>query len=362
MSREAIAATLARDDLSCGERLVALSLASFADRENRARPGTPAAAGRVGLARSRFLEARDRLVCGGLLVVEDAASGRGRASTVALRFAETGPWWGGEINAELCEAVLGYSPTRGPARLLLAVMAALADERGVVEGVTTERLCAAAGVADRAYRRARTALLASGEVVLRSGSAGRGNTNCWEIRDPLTHRGAQPARGRRVLPPAGVRPLMATVAAPAAGDQQGVEATPAEVLPGGRGHGVGVIKGGQDRRPLGQNRPVLTGVSAGKGGQDRTLSRETPAQTPAKTRAPNARAGREPQNPSPPSPPSGGSGADSTFVEETYTTERGRRRRRRVAVDLGAVRARLVAPATRAQRTRLSSCARRSRS
>jgi hypothetical protein len=36
MSREAIAAALARDDLSCGERLVAFSLASVADRENRA--------------------------------------------------------------------------------------------------------------------------------------------------------------------------------------------------------------------------------------------------------------------------------------------------------------------------------------
>ena len=48
MSRQAIAAALARDDLSAGERLVAFSLASFADRENRARPGTPAAAAGAG--------------------------------------------------------------------------------------------------------------------------------------------------------------------------------------------------------------------------------------------------------------------------------------------------------------------------
>ncbi len=48
MSRQAIAAALARDDLSSGERLVAFSLASFADRENRARPGTPTAAARAG--------------------------------------------------------------------------------------------------------------------------------------------------------------------------------------------------------------------------------------------------------------------------------------------------------------------------
>jgi hypothetical protein len=178
MSREAIAAALAREDLSCGERLVAFSLASFADRENRARPGTQAAAGRTGLARSRFLEARDRLGRRGLLVVEQAATGRGRASTLMLRFAETGPWWEGEINAELFEAVLSYSRSRGPARLLLAVMAALADGRGVIEGVSTERLCAAAGVADRTYRRARARLLASGDVLLRGGLGGRGNTNC----------------------------------------------------------------------------------------------------------------------------------------------------------------------------------------
>ena len=102
MSREAIAAALAREDLSCGERLVAFSLASFADRENRARPGTPAAAARAGLARSRFLEARDRLVRRGLLVVEQAATGRGRASTLMLRFAETGPWSDGEIKTQSC--------------------------------------------------------------------------------------------------------------------------------------------------------------------------------------------------------------------------------------------------------------------
>ena len=55
MSRVAISGALARDDLTCGERLVAFSLASFADRENRARPGTPAAAARAGLSRSRYM-------------------------------------------------------------------------------------------------------------------------------------------------------------------------------------------------------------------------------------------------------------------------------------------------------------------
>jgi len=210
MSRQAIAAALARDDLSAGERLVAFSLASFADRDGRMRPGTPAAAGRAGLKRSWFLEARDALERRGLIVVEDAATGRGRATTLRLPFAQTGPWWEGEINAELFEAVLSYSRAQGAARLLLAAVAALADERRVVDGVTTRRLCAAAGLSDTTYRRARIVLLSSSELVLRSGIGGRGKANCWELVDPRSPDGAvEPAVRRRAAPPAGVRPLLA---------------------------------------------------------------------------------------------------------------------------------------------------------
>ena len=57
VSYAAIAAVLARHDLSAGERLVAWSLASFANRDQRAWPGIPAAAARAGLSRSRYLEA-----------------------------------------------------------------------------------------------------------------------------------------------------------------------------------------------------------------------------------------------------------------------------------------------------------------
>ena len=92
MSREAIAAALAREDLSCGERLVAFSLASFADRENRARPGTPAAAARAGLARSRFLEARDRLVRRGLLVVTPSTTpGSSASAAITASSSRAGP-------------------------------------------------------------------------------------------------------------------------------------------------------------------------------------------------------------------------------------------------------------------------------
>jgi hypothetical protein len=184
MSREAIAAVLARADLASGERLVALSLASFADRANRAWPGAPAASARAGLSRSRYQQAREQLVVRGLVVVDARATGRGRSSTVTLAFADAGPGWDGEINVELFEGVLAYSRARGPERLLLATMAAVADDEGAVRDLSTEQLCAAAGVADRTYRRARTSLLASGQLELVSGVGGRGNTNVWTVRDP----------------------------------------------------------------------------------------------------------------------------------------------------------------------------------
>jgi antibiotic biosynthesis monooxygenase len=105
VSRAAIAAVIARGDLASGERLVAFSLASFGGRDNRAWPGTPAAAARAGLSRSRYLQTREALARRRLIVVDERAAGRGRASTIALAFAEAGPWWEGEINVELFELV-----------------------------------------------------------------------------------------------------------------------------------------------------------------------------------------------------------------------------------------------------------------
>jgi DnaA N-terminal domain len=326
MSVSAIAAALAREDLSAGERLVAFSLASFADRENRAWPGALAAAARAGLSRSRYLQARDQLVRRGLVVVEDAATGRGRASTLGLRFGDEGPWCEGEINAPLFEASLAYSRARGPARLLLATMAALANEERVVEDLTTEQLCSAAGLADRTYRRARQALLASGELVLLSGVGGRGNANRWEISDPrlLAGEPGRPSASRRVPPPAGARPLVAPVA-------------------------VGVSSTSHESPASFDLGPV---PAARKGGQDQTLFGETPAEravkTPVKTPAPIARAGKEPQNQRtkehPPDPPQGGRSENSITIEQTYTTGRGRRRSRRVNVNLDEVRRTLGVP------------------
>jgi hypothetical protein len=85
---------------------------------------------------------------------------------------------------------------------------------------------------------------------------------------------------------------MARAAVPVAGEGQDLEAVPAEIAADARGRRAGDIKGGQDRTVSTRKGPVLTGVSAVKGGQERTVSVETPAKTPAL----NARAGREPQN------------------------------------------------------------------
>jgi hypothetical protein len=336
MSHAAITAALARDDLAGGERLVAFSLASFADRRGLAWPGTPAAAARAGLGRSRFLQSRERLVRLGLLAVVEPTTGRGRSSTVELSFALEGPWWDGDVNAELFEAVLSYSPARGPARLLLAAMAAASDTDGVVSDLSTEMLRRLAGVADRSYRRARAVLLASGEIELLSGVGGRGQTNLWRVVDPRAVNGSAQSRPRRVPPPVGARPLMSTaVPTPATSEEKRPIVT-----------GVSV-NDGQDRTLSGQNRPIVTGVSGQKGGQDRTLFAETPARTPAETPAPNARAGSEPQNPRtghPPSPPQGGTSGDSIVVQETHVTERGRKRRRAVRLELAEVRCRLGLP------------------
>jgi hypothetical protein len=356
VSRQAIAAVIARPDLASGERLVALALASFADRENRAWPGAPAAAARAGLRRSRYQEAREELVHRGLVAVDERATGRGRASTITLTFADAGPWWDGEINVDLFEAVLGYSTASGPARLLLATMAAIADDDGRVQDVSSEQLCAAAGMTDRTYRRARRVLLASGELMLEtSGVGGRGNRNVWRVPDPRSHDGAAPVRAtRRVPPPSGSRPLVATTGGTAtsgasaerpdaAATKSGQERTvSAEQWPVRAG--VSDAKGGQDRTVSARNCPVRTGVSTSKGGQDRTLFDQTPAQTPA----PNARTGKEPQNPrtkkDPPSPPEGGSSLGSVIIEQTFLSERGRKRSRGVRVDLDEVRRGLGLP------------------
>ncbi|MHB1835902.1 MAG: DnaA N-terminal domain-containing protein, partial [Solirubrobacteraceae bacterium] len=340
MSHAAIAAVLAHEELSAGERLAALSLASFANREHRAFPGTPAAAARAGLRKSGYLRACEQLARAGLVSVEKRGRGRGCARTFVLELARLGPWFDGEVNAELLETVLSQSSTQGCARVLLAVLAALADQTGVVDGFTTEELCRVAGISDTTYRRARRALLESGEVEVVDVGGGRGNVNRWRIRyagAPVTTPAPPP---REPAGPA-ARALQASVSS--IGDGQSPSSAGVVTLrpyvsgvrpwEGPWVNGVSTGSGPSLNGVWGGGRPWLSGVGE-----------ISPAVTPAQTPPPSARAGREPQNPviHPPSPPEGGyaeagihRGRNTApiVVQETVTTATGRRRRRLVAVD-----------------------------
>jgi hypothetical protein len=371
MSYASAAAALAlRADLAAGERLAAFSLASFANREHRSWPGTRVAATRAGLSRSQFLAARDSLGRRGLVRIESAGGGRGNSPVVFLVFAEVGPWADVNVNAPLFEAILSYSRSRGSARLLLAALAALSADDRSVAGVSTEELRAAAGMSDSTYRRARTAVLASGEVRLEEAGGGRAKTNRWVLSDPrATGAAGLLAAQRRPPLPGRARPLVAAARiegpasdAPAAivassHGSKGPELTGVRVENPGQDRTVSAVKGPgssgvvpanpvRDRTVIELKGPGLSGVSARNSAQDRTVSAQTPPQTPSETPSPYARAGREPQNLStfPPNPPGGGSSPGQVTVVETYLSERGRRRKRAVVVDLDVARRQLRPP------------------
>ena len=315
MSHRAIAAALALEDVSAGERLVAFSLASFANREQCAWPGARIAAARAGLSRSQYLAGRAGLAQRGLVDVEG-----GTSSVTRLTFADGGRRVPGKINAELFEAVLSYSSTRGSARLLLASLAALADRSGAVVGVSTEDLCVAAGMADSTYRRSRALLLDLGEVALQAAGGGRAKRNRWLVRDP---RGSgrpplkAPAPRRRLRGPA--TPLLATVETRRSALEldgadplrPGLDERNAPRRTSGTAQNPAQSRAGQNRnraRNPAQSRTALTETPLNPG----RVKPETPLnpgrfeeETPPETPPPNARAGRESQNlnTTPPNPP-----------------------------------------------------------
>lgn len=256
MSHVAIAAALALENVSAGERLAAFALASFANSDHRAWPGTRIAAVRAGLSRSQYLAARDSLVKRGLVVVEAPGGGRGNAPVVRVTFAQAGPWVQGDVNAPLFEAVLSYSAARGSARLLLATLAALADGQLTVTGVSAEELRMAAGMADSSYRRARAALMASGELTLVTAGGGRARPNAWVLRDPRTDEARRVAIAprARVAPGRAARPLIATVREPAP-----IAAAEASICSGQAAKGPGLS--GVSKTNPGQNRTVWSGKS-----------------------------------------------------------------------------------------------------
>ena len=348
LSYAAIAAVLARSDLSAGERLAAFSLASYANQEELAWPGTSVAAVRAGMSASAFLEARDRLAGRGLVAMEEQGRGRGKASTLRLLFAQTGPWWESDINVELLEAVLCRSRANGSARVLLAVLSALSDKDGVVEDRSTDELRRAAGMADSTYRRARTALLRAGEAAVNGDRGGRGVKSRWMIPHPR-ELGLAPARAstNRPEPPA-ARSLLAPVATAGESAAAAPVRTASDRLDqSAKGPDLSGVFGAKCPDPGGvsvRKGPDLNGVSPGKcpvsSGVSAPPVAKTPPRTPPKNPPPNARAGREPLNPrtlDPPSPPEGGSIPTSITIEQEYRTDRGRKRRRTVRIEVDAV-------------------------
>ena len=198
MSRQAIAAVLARTDLASGERLVALSLASFAGRENRAWPGAPAASARAGLSRSRYQQARET-AC--------------RTRPAGCRRARHRPWPSQHRHSPVRRhrSVVGRRhqrrAVRGGAGLQPGprTRAAAPGDDGCGRGRGRQpcatcrptQLCAAAGIADRTYRRARSCAARVGPSSSWSAApAAAGTRTCgWcEIRAQLGD--ASRCRGR----------------------------------------------------------------------------------------------------------------------------------------------------------------------
>ncbi len=332
MSHRTIAAALALEGVSVGERLAVFSLASFANREHRAWPGARVATARAGLSRTQYLAACAQLSTRGLIDREHQGDGVAGATVMRLAFADTATAIEREVNPRLFEQVLSRSRARGAARVLLAVLAALASEHGVVEDVATDELRRSGGLADSTYRRARAQLLGSGEVWLEQAGGGRSRSNRWRVAD-LAGESAEPLRARadRPAPPWRQLPLMAAcVASP--------EASASAVRPGRQGlveRPAGRAASGPENP--GQSRTGHAGNPAINPAQNRTpAGAESPSQTPPETPPPNARAGREPKNQTttPPDPPQGGPSA-SVAVVEHFVSDRGRRRQRTVGARAG---------------------------
>ena len=292
MSYRAIAAALALEELSIGQRLTVFSLASFANRQHRAWPAAATAAARAGLSRRQYLTARAELEQRGLISTEPMDGRIGSSGLTHLVFAGQGPSIEREINAELFESTLARSGSRGGARVLLAVLAALADRDRVVDGLSVEELSLAGGLSDSTYRRARAQLLAAGEIELPETGGGRSRCNTWRVVAGSEDVASQHANESAIA----------------------------------------AISECEDEQLLTSENPVTNPVV--NPGQNRTPAR---AETPPETPSSRARAGKESQNQrtTPPDPPEGGQ-RDRVVIVEDFVSSRGRHRQRQTAADPAA--------------------------
>ncbi len=353
MSHAALAALLGREDLPVADRLVALAVGTYAGGDQRAWPKTRTAAKRAGLAVRRCEEALERLIDGGEIVVEREGRGRGGAAVLRLVFAQSGPWWEHDVNVGLVETVLDRTGQTGPARLVLAAHAALADADGVVSGFTNDDLTAASGVADTTFRRARSRLQRSGELELLEAGGGRGRLNRWRVLPG----GGEPRGPHTEWAPTGLaRPLRSSGATrrpqPARGEPVGPSGPSALAGPARASSPRSQTPplSPPDRSP--QTPPLSRPAWAPETLPVSLPNGENPSQMGPETPPPYVRAWKEPKNPrtlNPPSPPEGGSGTP-LLVEREITTTAGRRRRRLVTVTAGELCAGWQLPEDRDER------------
>ena len=232
--------------------------------------------------------------------------------------------------------------SRGSARVLLATLAAMADQHSTVAGLYRGGDPGGGGDGGQHLSQGQ-----SRPAGLRRADA-RGRR--WRPRahqplaDPRSQTSINPeavASARpRPTPRPGTRPLLATTRPPESAAENQLDFLVEAVAGERKGpelSGVFASNPGQNRTVSPVKGPELTGVSAVNPGQNRTVCGETPPRTPPETPPPNARTGKEPQNPrtrnNPPNPPEGGSHQLVSILEEHFTP-RGRQRQRTVTVDL----------------------------
>ena len=276
--------------------------------------------------------------------IDERATGRGERARHAWRSPTSVRGWDGDLNVELCRRCSGQHRQRAGAA---AARRDGSDRRPGRSGRDSRASSSA-----RPRGRGRTVpagtdkpVRASGELVLdeRRGWA-RQHERLARARPALARRSraAVSAQTRRVPPPSGASPLVA-IDRPTAASRAALRAR--EPAP---------TNGGHDQTVYSEKCPILPGFPRkGRSGPDGSAAelsgpyrgfalqravrtgrfsakpRQKPRQKP---RHPPRARGRNPRTPDPRKPPptplKGGARVDSMLIEQTYVTERGRKRRR----------------------------------
>ena len=292
-----------------------MSLASFANRDDARGPGIPAGSGAGRPRSSRYLEVARAARRRGLLEIE--MPGRARTGDARSSSCSRSPVRGTRARStRTARSRAQLQPGPRAARLLLAALAALADETGVVDELSTDELCRAAGLANSTYRRARrrcspparsrsttTAAAAGGRV------AGGLATASGSPTSPVSDRTA-------------ASPAARCTATPAASDRAEAGAESVRTPERGLWHAG---KGPDPERGFRDEGSDPERGFVGKGPDLSGVSGETPPKPRQKPRHPTrAREGNpEPRNQRTPPTPLKGGGPPRLILEESYSATEG---------------------------------------